>query len=71
MSLASLVKHSIELIVVVGILYIAYLTFYPGAVAIGKAASASDVHERVHHPYVRLVWGSSRGSSFIRPSRLK
>jgi hypothetical protein len=69
-------KHSIELGLVVGILYVAYLTFTPTATAIGNAAAQSDEangkHRFYHRPYLStFVFGRGGGSGVIRPSRLK
>jgi hypothetical protein len=72
MWLVKFAKHSIELIVVAGILYIAYLTFYPGAAAVSKVVAHNN-HLQRRHGYIGLgsVWGPSGGSAIIRPSRLR
>lgn len=70
MSVTRFAKHLIEVVLAVGTLYIAYVTLYPGAVALGNASSKKAVHVEIR-PTIGWAMHSSWSGGFIRPSRLK
>jgi len=76
MMFVKLAKHSVELLVVVFVLYIGFLTLTPGAKALNEFM-ASDGSSSDHSYHMSRGYRFGRSSSFhfsagmIRPSRLK
>jgi hypothetical protein len=72
MFLVRLAKHSVELVVAAFVLYVGFVTFFPGAVALNNFMAA-DSRSSMPYNHSRIRLGNSFhfSGATIRPSRLK
>ncbi|CAN5544379.1 hypothetical protein BH10CYA1_BH10CYA1_19010 [soil metagenome] len=71
MFLVSLAKHSVELVVVAFLLYVGFLTFFPGAVALNNFMAENPSSSSYSHSHIRLGNSFHLSGATIRPSRLR